>query len=155
VRRRRPLRLRGDREGSPGRAQRLAAALSQRRPAALDPAPVPELTATELFAGLPVGDISAARDWYERLLGAEPDFLPHDEEAVWRVAGGWLYVVVDPDRVGRGLVTILVDDLDAHLAELAERGIETGEVEELGNGTRTTKVSDPDGNRIQFGQPPG
>jgi glyoxylase I family protein len=64
-------------------------------------------------------------------------------------------VVVDPDRVGRGLVTILVDDLDSHLAEVGSRGIEIGEVEELGNGTRTTKISDPDGNQIQFGQPPG
>jgi catechol 2,3-dioxygenase-like lactoylglutathione lyase family enzyme len=129
--------------------------VQQRRPATFDPAPDPQLTATELFAGLPVGDIAAARDWYGRLLGAEPDFLPHDEEAVWRVAGGWVYVVVDPDRVGRGLVTILVDDLDAQLGEVAARGIEVGEVEELSNGTRTAKVTDPDGNQIQFGQPPG
>jgi hypothetical protein len=29
--------------------------------------------AVDVFAGTPVGDYERAREWYERLLGAEPD----------------------------------------------------------------------------------
>jgi hypothetical protein len=40
----------------------------------------------DLFAGIPVADYAAAREWYERLLGSPPAFFPHDTEAVWEVA---------------------------------------------------------------------
>ena len=111
------------------------------------------MTFTELFAGVPVRDRDAAFVWYERVLGAAPDFHPHDEEAVWRVAGGWIYVVVDGERAGNALVTVLVDDLDTQLEALAVRGIDAGPVELLAGGrTRRAVVVDPDGNRIAFGQ---
>jgi predicted enzyme related to lactoylglutathione lyase len=106
----------------------------------------------ELFAGAPVRDRDAAFGWYERLLGAPPDFHPHDDEAVWRVAGGWIYVVVDAERAGHALVTVLVDDLDALLAELAGRGVATARVETYGSGARKAVFVDPDGNEIGFAQ---
>jgi catechol 2,3-dioxygenase-like lactoylglutathione lyase family enzyme len=109
------------------------------------------VTVTELFAGVPVRDRDAAFAWYERLLGAPPDFRPHDDEAVWRVAGGWIYVVVDAERAGHAIVTVLVDDLDAHVAELAGRGIQPLRVEDYGSGARKAVVADPDGNEIGFG----
>ena len=34
----------------------------------------------------------------------------------------WVYVVEDSERAGRGLLTVIVDDLDAQLAGLAQRG---------------------------------
>jgi len=110
------------------------------------------VTATELFAGVAVRDRDAAFAWYERLLGAPAAFRAHDDEAVWRVAGGWIYVVVDAERAGRALVTVLVDDLDAQLAELAGRGIAAGRVETYGGGARKAVVVDPDGNEIGFGE---
>ena len=39
----------------------------------------------DLFAGNRVSDFETAKAWYERLLGAEPSFLPHATEAVWEV----------------------------------------------------------------------
>ena len=36
----------------------------------------------DLFAGIPVRDYNLAAAWYERLLGAPPQFLPNDNEAV-------------------------------------------------------------------------
>jgi hypothetical protein len=30
--------------------------------------------------------VSRAKAWYERLLGAEPSFIPHATEAVWELA---------------------------------------------------------------------
>jgi catechol 2,3-dioxygenase-like lactoylglutathione lyase family enzyme len=108
-----------------------------------------------LFAGLPVADIAAASAWYERLLGRPPDMRPHAGEVTWQLApAGWIYVVADVPRAGSGLVTLIVHDLDATLGELANRGMDAGPVETLGNGVRKATVADPDGNAITFGQVP-
>lgn len=72
-----------------------------------------------VFAGIPVTDFAAARDWYERLFGGEPDLVPH-----------------------------------ATIAELAGRGIATGQVEPV-NGMRRTAVHDADGNKISYAAPTG
>jgi catechol 2,3-dioxygenase-like lactoylglutathione lyase family enzyme len=109
----------------------------------------------EVFAGLPVADHAAARPWYERLFGGPPFMRPHDTESVWRLEEhAWVYVVQDADRAGRGLLTVLVDDLDAQVAGLAERGLTTDPIETMGNGVRTAEIRDPDGNLIKFVQPP-
>jgi predicted enzyme related to lactoylglutathione lyase len=114
------------------------------------------MTITASFAGVPVGDYESMRDWYERLLGRAPDMLPHDTEATWRPSeGGWIYVVADPERAGKALITVLVDDLAAELVEIAGRGIEPGPVEEIPGKALKAKISDPEGNRIMFGQPLG
>ena len=107
----------------------------------------------EVFAGLPVTDHDVARAWYERLTGRPPDMEPHASESVWRLGGSaWIYVVADAERAGHGLLTVIVDDLDAHVAELAARGLRTGPIERLAQ-VRKAEIRDPDGNRITFGQP--
>jgi catechol 2,3-dioxygenase-like lactoylglutathione lyase family enzyme len=96
-----------------------------------------------VFAGLPVTDYPAAREWYERFLGREPDMLPNDHEAVWHLTEtASVYVVADPERAGRGLVTIFVDDLAAW----------SDEADESIPGIRRAEITDPDGNRIQLAQ---
>ncbi len=40
----------------------------------------------DLFAGIPVSDYAAAVEWYGRLFGSPPTFLPNDNEAVWELA---------------------------------------------------------------------
>jgi catechol 2,3-dioxygenase-like lactoylglutathione lyase family enzyme len=113
------------------------------------------LAISECFAGIPVADFEMAVPWYERLWGKPPDFYPRDEEAVWQITGHfWVYVVTDPQRAGNGLITLLVDDLDERIAQLTERGIDTGPVREMGPSVPGIAVTDPDGNRITFGQPP-
>jgi len=90
----------------------------------------------------------------ERLLGAAPTMLPNDDEAAWQLTGGgWLYVLRDAERAGSAVVTLLVDDLDGRLAALVARGIEHGPIETVARRTRKTWIADPDGNRIQLGQP--
>jgi catechol 2,3-dioxygenase-like lactoylglutathione lyase family enzyme len=105
-----------------------------------------------LFAGVPVTDIAVAREWYERLLGRPPDLVPHDREVAWRLAeGGWVYVVEDPARAGRSLLTFIVDDLDAEVGPVEERGLVA---ERLAGGPPfKAELADPDGNRVTFGQP--
>ena len=105
----------------------------------------------DLFAGNRVRDFAAAMAWYARLMGAEPAFMPHDTEAVWELAEHrWLYILEDPERAGRALTTILVDDLDARVAEIAARGIEPDEREQYDNGARKAIYHDADGNEIGF-----
>jgi hypothetical protein len=42
--------------------------------------------------------------------------------------------------------------MDAHLVELADRGIEAGELEAISETTRKAVLVDPDGNRITLGE---
>jgi catechol 2,3-dioxygenase-like lactoylglutathione lyase family enzyme len=113
------------------------------------------MSITHVFLGIPVVDRATAIDWYTRLSGHPPDMLPNEREAAWQLAGaGWLYVLVDPPRAGSSLNTLLVDELDGFLAGLAERRIEAGPVETIGDGVRQAIVTDPDGNRLKIAQPP-
>ena len=104
-----------------------------------------------LFAGIPVTDIATGRAWYERLLGRPPDLFPHDKEVCWQLAGdGWIYVVEDEARAGRGLLTLIVDDLDAEVAPIEERGLLPDARAE--GPPRKAEFIDPDGNRVTLGQ---
>jgi len=104
----------------------------------------------QVFAGMRVREFAPARQWYERLLG-EPSFFPHATEAVWTLAeGGSVYVVEDAGRAGQGVVTLLVDDLDAHVAEIAARGgLDPDERLTYSNGVRKAVYRDPDGNELE------
>jgi catechol 2,3-dioxygenase-like lactoylglutathione lyase family enzyme len=107
-----------------------------------------------LFAGLRVRDIQAARSWYERLLG-EPPFMPHAAEAVWTLADDRsVYIVEHAEGAGNSVVTIFLDDLDAHVAASAARGLEPDARETYSNGVRKATYRDPDGNELGFGGAP-
>ena len=109
----------------------------------------------ELFAGMPVSDLARAKDWYSRLLGAEPSFLPNESEAVWTLEDQrHVYVVVDQQRAGGGHLTLFVDDLGERAAAIAERGIEPTTDETYGNGVRKLEFHDPDGNQLGIGGGP-
>jgi len=110
----------------------------------------------DLFAGVPVNGYAAALAWYERLLGSPPTFLPNDIEAVWELAEHRsLFIEHRPERAGHAMHTIIVDDFDARLAGIADRGLEPTELETYSNGVRKAIYRDPDGNEIGFGGVPG
>jgi hypothetical protein len=69
--------------------------------------------------------------------------------------GGWVYIVGDAGRAGSSLLTLLVDDLEERVAELAGRGLETAPIETLPGLVQTALITDLDGNTIQLGQPLG
>lgn len=101
------------------------------------------------FIGIPVTDLVAGQDFFERLLGAPPDILVNEDEVMWRVAeAAWLYVVVDPPRAGHSLAALSVGDLDATLVELAARGITPQSVGRVGHAGRKATVLDPDRNSV-------
>jgi glyoxylase I family protein len=104
-----------------------------------------------LFAGVPVSDFASARRWYEALFGRQPDMLPMEGEAVWRVtASGSVYVIADPERAGSALVTIAVSNLDEHATSLAARGLSLDEPGPDGTALQQMTITDEDGNRIKF-----
>jgi catechol 2,3-dioxygenase-like lactoylglutathione lyase family enzyme len=109
----------------------------------------------ELFAGIPVSDLERAKDFYGRLLGAEPSFFPNDAEAVWTLAENrHVYVLLDPERAGGGLVTLFVEDFEGIVESIAERGVEPTKKETYSNGVRKATFHDADGNEVGFGGPP-
>jgi catechol 2,3-dioxygenase-like lactoylglutathione lyase family enzyme len=111
--------------------------------------------ALELFAGIPVSNYDAAVPWYERLLGHPPTFLAHETEAVWELdEHRFVYVEQDPGRAGHALVTLFVEDLDAWVAGITERGLEPANRETYGNGVRKVTYRDADGNEVGFGGAP-
>ena len=112
-------------------------------------------THLDLFAGIPVADYAAALAWYTRLLGAAPAFFPHDREAVWELAPHrYVYIVHRPEHAGHAMHLSFVEDLDALVAQIADRGLNPAEQETYSNGVRKTTYRDADGNEIGFGGAP-
>jgi hypothetical protein len=94
-------------------------------------------------------------EWYERFAGRPADLIPNDSEAAWQLTdSSWLYVLAEPARAGTALHTLLIADLDAFVAALADRGIGCDPVETMGNGVRFAMVRDPDGNHLKVAQTP-
>ena len=106
----------------------------------------------DFFAGVPVADYPSALEWYERLLGISPAFFPHETEAVWKLAEHcYLYVVEQPERAGYAVHTLFVDDLDAVIERIKDRGLAPAKHEDYENGVRKITFRDADGNEIGFG----
>ena len=92
---------------------------------------------------------------FESLLGEPASFEATDTESVWSVAeNGWIYVELRPERAGRAMVTVFLDDLDGFVTAAADRGIEPDRRERYENGVRKVLYLDPDGNEIGFGGGP-
>jgi catechol 2,3-dioxygenase-like lactoylglutathione lyase family enzyme len=108
------------------------------------------MSINSVMAGLAVADFDAALAWYERLLGRPADDRPMDGLADWRVPGtGVIQVIQDPERAGKGLLTLSVDNLRGHVAELDDRGVDAGPVDETTSAkVLFATVDDPEGNRI-------
>jgi catechol 2,3-dioxygenase-like lactoylglutathione lyase family enzyme len=111
--------------------------------------------ALDLFAGISVSDYQRALTWYERLLGSPPSFVAHATEAVWELAEHrFVFIEEQAEEAGHAQHTVLVDDLDALVEQIADRGIDPAERETYSNGVRKVTYRDPDGNEIGFGGAP-
>ncbi|MGB3352293.1 MAG: VOC family protein [Mycobacterium sp.] len=104
-----------------------------------------------LLAVVAVSDLPTSREWYSSLFGRHPDNEPMPTLAEWQVVpGGWVQVFRDPDRAGSSLLNVAVDDLDARIADLRQRGLNPEAVVEANKGVRLSTVTDPDGNLIRL-----
>ena len=111
------------------------------------------MTINHVFAGIAVADYDSALAWYKRCFGLSPDVIVTENESMWRVAdAAWIYVVGDTNRAGKALLTLLVDDLGDHVAELGERGLETSAIDTVPGLYRKAVITDPEGNMISLGE---
>lgn len=63
-----------------------------------------------------------------------------------------MYVIFDVDRAGKALLTLIIDNLDQHLAELGQRGFVPEKIGDEPGRYRKAIFRDPDGNTIGFDQ---
>jgi hypothetical protein len=104
--------------------------------------------AVDLYAGIPVSDYAAALAWYERLLGSPPMFVASDTEAVWELAEHRSLVIEQlPEHAGHAMHTVFVDDFDALVTQIANRGLEPTKRETYSNGVRRPSIAIPTGTR--------
>src|SRR5579864_779217 len=106
----------------------------------------------DLFAGIQVSDYAAALHWYERLFGSPPSLVPNHAEAVWQLTEhGFVFIEQRPEHAGHARHLVFVEDLDALIAQLAERRLTPADQERYANGVRKATYRDPDGNEFGFG----
>ncbi len=65
-----------------------------------------------------------------------------------------MYIEHRPEHAGHAMHTLFVDDLDALITQIADRGLDPAERETYSNGVRTITYRDPDGNEIGFAGAP-
>ncbi|MEQ1955202.1 VOC family protein [Mesorhizobium sp. CN2-181] len=101
-----------------------------------------------IFANLSCYNLETSSEWYRTLFDREPDVRPMKGLCEWHLgetAGFQLFE--NPDKAGRGTLTLIVSDLQQERKRLAHAGIDVGDIEEA-DYTVITRLSDPDGNLI-------
>ncbi len=109
---------------------------------------------TRVLAGVAVEDVEAAEDWWGRLFGRPPDDRPAQGIAEWRLsADGVVQLVAARERAGASLLTLEVEDLEAELCALRDRGIDCGDVEDDADVlVLMATVADPEGSVVTLVQ---
>lgn len=104
------------------------------------------------IASVAVKDLSSAIQWYATLFGRPVDSRPMAEVAEWKFErGGWLQVYENAERAGAGSCTLAVSSLDGQIADLKNKGIETGEPM-ISEKAKVVMIKDPEGNSIAFAE---
>ena len=107
---------------------------------------------SDLFAGIPVSNFGISLGWYEKLLGSEPSFFPHETEAVWELgASQYVYIVENPDHAGHSRVMLMVSNLQSRISDIENQGLVFDRVEEFPNNVQKVTFKDADGNEFSFG----
>lgn len=105
-----------------------------------------------VLASVAVEDLTAAVEWYEKVLGKPPDSRPMPEVAEWKFErGGWLQVYELPERAGSGSFTLAVSSIDEQLPQLLRLGIDTSQ-RSSNDKVKTLMITDPDGNHIALAE---
>ena len=109
---------------------------------------------------LPVSDVDRSRAFYRDVLGFTVDVDQEVAPGVWIVqmtppgsacsvmfgTGLPVFTEMAPGSV-RGL-HLVVDGIEAARAELAGRGLDVGDLQDVGGGVRYAGFADPDGNTL-------
>lgn len=106
-----------------------------------------------LFAVACISDMPRSVKWYADFIGREPDERPMEGLAQWRESNGCgLQLVLDVERAGASLITIVIPEMNRARQMLAAAQLELGPNIEGDFGV-IAQISDPDGNRITLAEP--
>lgn len=99
-------------------------------------------------------DLPAALTFYRDRLGFDLGWIWGDPPTHANVCKGpvSLNLTLDPIRAGMGEAYIGVRGIDAYWAELQSRSVSCGDLADRVYGMRDFLVTDPNGNRLVFGQ---
>lgn len=108
----------------------------------------------EMLPHLPLGDVAAGVDYYQRMLGFFINYRQQDLAVMYRDSVTVLLVARTSLHTGIGACTVYVADVDRLYQEFTAKGAKTtgSPVSQLW-GLRDFTVEDPEGNRITFAQP--
>ena len=102
-----------------------------------------------VLAAVPVSDLDRSRRWYEALFGRAADNNPMSTLWEWQVVpGGWVQVFLNEQCAGSSFVNFAVQDLEGHIDELRQRGLEPAAITDAAKGVRLSALTDPDGNTV-------
>jgi hypothetical protein len=74
---------------------------------------------------------------------------------VWELAEHrFVFIEQQPDHAGHARHLVFIDDLDARVEQIAERGLHPAERQTYANGVRKVAYRDSDGNEMGFGGAP-
>lgn len=107
-----------------------------------------------IFAVSCVSDMERSVEWYTKLMGRAPDDRPMDTLVQWRNPGaGGVQLMLDAERAGRSLITIVTPLMAEARAGLEAAGLKLGP-DVAGDWGIVAQVDDPDGNRVTLAAPP-
>jgi predicted enzyme related to lactoylglutathione lyase len=91
---------------------------------------------------------------YTKLLGRRPDYRPMDTLVQWELFDqGGVALSTDNEIAGRGVMFLVVDDVETERRRLQRLGIMLGD-DIVGDYSTLAQVRDPDGNLITLATPP-
>jgi hypothetical protein len=109
----------------------------------------------DLFAGIPVADYAAALKWLRTTTGLSARILSPRQRGGVGTCGASVRVHCAATGTRRPRHEHpFVDDLDALVAQVADRGLDPAKREAYSNGVRNITYRDTDGNEIGFGGAP-
>lgn len=106
-----------------------------------------------IFAVACVSDMDRSVEWYTRLVGRAPDDRPMDGLVQWRSNGAGLQLVLDAEKSGRSLITIVTPEVALARRRLAAASLQL-EPDIQGDFGILAQISDPDGNRLTLAERP-
>jgi ketosteroid isomerase-like protein len=102
------------------------------------------------LASVPVRNLAAAVQWYEKLFGRPPEPRHSPDVAEWKFEmGGWLQVYQNAQRAGSGSFSLTVSSLAEHVAAFKTCGLETDQ-QMTTEKFKLVMLKDPDDNSIAF-----
>lgn len=111
------------------------------------------MTIANVLPTVRVANLEAGVAWYQALFGRAPDRRPMEGLVGWQLTqGGGVQVYQAVEGAGAANVTFGVDDIDAHLADLAGRGIRAEAFDTPSGMFRLATIRDPSGNTVTLAQ---